>query len=109
MLTTLIIILFNFKQAYVPHGGQEIAKQEFHVSFLTQKLIGIEFNHADYKKILQILTGVGFEWVPSANGHVPADAVVAGNQSNGESLYVGRANVSGSLSGKQSYCLKIVI
>lgn len=61
--------------AYIPHGGQEVAKHDFH-----------------------ILTGVGFEWFPSANGHVPADAVVAGNQSNGEPLYVGRANVSGSLS-----------
>lgn len=61
--------------AYVPHGGLEVAKSEFH-----------------------ILTGIGFEWVPSANGHVPPDAVVAGNQSNGEPLYVGRAHVGGSLS-----------
>lgn len=52
---------------------------------------------------------MGFEWVPSTNGHVPADAVVAGNQSNGEPLYVGRAHVGGSLSGRQYYSLKIVI
>lgn len=61
--------------AYVAHGGQEHAKQEFH-----------------------ILTGFGFEWVSSSNGHVPADAVVAGNQADGDVLYVGRAPVGGSLS-----------
>lgn len=61
--------------AYVPHGGQEISKQEFH-----------------------ILTGFGFEWVASAGGHVPAEAVIAGNQADGAPLYVGRASVGGSLS-----------
>lgn len=44
-----------------------------------------------------MLTGNGFTWAASGSGHVPVDAVCAGNQSNGEQLFVGRAHVEGSL------------
>lgn len=60
--------------AYVSHAGQEIAKHQF-----------------------DVLTGTGFTWVHSSSGHVPAGAVVPGNQSNGEPLYIGRAHFQGSL------------
>lgn len=60
--------------AYVPYNGQEIAKSEW-----------------------QMLTGHGFSWVTSGSGHVPPEAVVAGHQSNGEPLYVGRASINGAL------------
>lgn len=33
----------------------------------------------------------------SGNGHVPPGAVSAGNQSNGEPLFIGRAHFGGSL------------
>lgn len=48
-------------------------------------------------KIFQILCGSGFEWIASANGHVPEGSISAGSQSNGEPLYVGRAHYQGSL------------
>lgn len=48
-------------------------------------------------EIFQILCGSGFEWIASANGHVPEGAISAGSQSNGEPLYVGRAHYEGSL------------
>ncbi|KAJ6643770.1 hypothetical protein Bhyg_08735 [Pseudolycoriella hygida] len=42
------------------------------------------------------LSGHGFTWIQSGHGHVPAGAVVAGNNS-GEPLYIGRAHFQGSL------------
>lgn len=48
-------------------------------------------------EIAQILCGTGFSWVASSSGHVHPLAVVAGNQADGEPLYVGRANVGGAL------------
>ena len=36
-------------------------------------------------------------WVSSSNGHVPPGAVLAGNTSIGEPLYIGRAHHDGSL------------
>lgn len=60
--------------AYVPFSGSEVTKYEY-----------------------QVLCGTGFTWVASSSGHVPAEAVLAGNQSDGEPLYVGRANVGGAL------------
>ena len=58
------------KQAcYMSFNGKEILKQNF-----------------DY------LVGFGFQWVACANGHIPAGAVVAGNDPSGEVLYVGRAH-----------------
>lgn len=48
-------------------------------------------------KIKKILCGTGFTWVETSNGHVPAEAVSSGTQSNGEPLYIGRAKVGGSL------------
>ncbi|XP_031620100.1 uncharacterized protein LOC116338776 isoform X3 [Contarinia nasturtii] len=61
--------------AYIPYNCAEIPKYDY-----------------------QVLVGSGFSWVTSSSGHVPAEAVCAGNQSNGEPLYVGRAHVEGSLS-----------
>lgn len=63
------------KQAcYVSHNGLEIFKPNF-----------------------DLLSGTGFTWVGSSNGHVPAGAVLAGNQRTGEPLYVGRAHHEGAL------------
>lgn len=44
-----------------------------------------------------MLLGTGFTWVGSSNGHVPAGAVLCGNTSTGEPLYIGRAHHEGSL------------
>lgn len=60
--------------AYVAYNGQEILKHNF-----------------------EVLSGEGFTWVGSGNGHVPAGAVVAGRTKQGEELYVGRAHYQGSL------------
>lgn len=63
------------KQAcYVSHNGMEIFKPNY-----------------------ELLSGTGFTWVGSSNGHVPAGAVLAGNQATGEPLYVGRAHHEGAL------------
>jgi len=60
--------------AYIPYSGSEVAKYEY-----------------------QVLCGTGLNWVASSSGHVPPEAVVAGNQSDGEPLYVGRASIGGAL------------
>jgi len=60
--------------AYVSHGGQEIPVHQF-----------------------ETLTGHGFNWVGSGNGHVPDGAVASGTQSNGETVFIGRAHFQGSL------------
>lgn len=44
-----------------------------------------------------MLTGGGFTWVASGNGHVPPSAVRAGNTSQGQPLFVGRTHHEGSL------------
>lgn len=63
------------KQAcYVSFNGQEIMKDNF-----------------------EYLVGNGFEWIGSANGHVPEGAVLAGNDQSEEAHYIGRAHHSGSL------------
>lgn len=46
---------------------------------------------------IQILCGTEFEWIVSADGHVPEGALSAGSQSDGEPLYVGRTHHEGSL------------
>lgn len=50
-----------------------------------------------FKHGFEVLSGTGFTWVGSSNGHVPDGAVLAGNQATGEPLYVGRAHHEGSL------------
>lgn len=60
--------------AYVSHNGCEIFKSHF-----------------------EVLSGTGFTWVHSSNGHVPNGAVLCGNTSTGEPLYIGRAHHEGSL------------
>lgn len=47
--------------------------------------------------ILQVLSGTGFTWVHSGNGHVPNGAVLCGNTVSGEPLYIGRTHHEGSL------------
>lgn len=63
------------KQAcYISHNGLEIFKPNY-----------------------ELLSGTGFTWVGSSNGHVPEGAVLAGNTSTGEPLFIGRAHHEGSL------------
>lgn len=63
------------KQAcYVPYNGMEVFKHHF-----------------------EYLCGNGFTWVGSSNGHVPTGAVLAGNTSSGEELFIGRAHHQGAL------------
>lgn len=50
-----------------------------------------------FKPIFDLLSGTGFTWVGSSNGHVPDGAVLGGSQRTGEPLYVGRAHFEGSL------------
>lgn len=59
---------------YVPYNGLEIFKPNF-----------------------ELLSGNGFQWIGSSNGHVPEGAVLAGHQRSGEPLYVGRAHFEGAL------------
>lgn len=77
------------KQAcYVTYDGQEIFKDNF-----------------------EYLVGHGFQWIGSANGHVPERAVFAGIDESGEEHYIGRAHHSGSLTPgkihKSHQCLYI--
>ncbi|XP_058810749.1 uncharacterized protein LOC131675688 isoform X2 [Phymastichus coffea] len=59
--------------AYVCHGGHEIAKHVF-----------------------EVLTKSDFHWVFASSGHIPPNAVIAGQTQDGEPLYVGRAMHEGS-------------
>lgn len=60
-------------------------------------IVKIKENQINNYGIVQVLCGVGLTWVSSAHGRILSDAVCAGNQSNGEPLYVGRAKINGSL------------
>ncbi|XP_055606537.1 uncharacterized protein LOC129754466 [Uranotaenia lowii] len=60
--------------AYVSHNGMEIFKSHF-----------------------EVLSGTGFTWIHSSNGHVPSGAVLCGNTVTGEPLYIGRTHHEGSL------------
>jgi len=63
------------KQAcYVSYNGMEVFKHHF-----------------------EYLCGNGLTWVGSSNGHVPDGAVMSGNTSSGEELYIGRAHHQGAL------------
>jgi len=63
------------KQAcYISHNGLEVFKSHF-----------------------EYLSGTGFSWVASSNGHTPKGAVIAGNTVTGEPLAIGRAHHEGSL------------
>jgi len=63
------------KQAcYISHNGMEIFKPNY-----------------------ELLSGAGFTWIGSSNGHAPAGAVSTGNTTSGEPLYIGRAHHEGSL------------
>ncbi|XP_055690904.1 uncharacterized protein LOC129794238 [Lutzomyia longipalpis] len=60
--------------AYVSHNGNEIVKHH-----------------------VEVLVGTGFTWIHSGNGHVPPNAVRAGQTVHGQPLYVGRTHHEGSL------------
>jgi len=60
--------------AYVAYGGQEIAKHQY-----------------------EVLCNGNVEWVHSGHGSIPSNAVIGGQTSNGETLYVGRTHHEGSL------------
>ncbi|KAL7015574.1 hypothetical protein ACKWTF_016529 [Chironomus riparius] len=62
------------QSCYVSHNGLEIFKSHF-----------------------EYLSGTGFSWVASSNGHAPKGAVIAGNTVTGEPLAIGRAHHEGSL------------
>lgn len=67
-------VLPTKRAAYVSYSGKEVSVGSY-----------------------EVLTGSGFSWIGSSNGHTPAGAVLVGNQRNGEPLYMGRANFQGSL------------
>ncbi|KAG5669655.1 hypothetical protein PVAND_017539 [Polypedilum vanderplanki] len=67
-------IIPSKQSCYVPYNGLEIFQSHF-----------------------EYLSGSGFTWVQSSNGHVPAGAVSTGNTANHEPLYIGRAHHEGSL------------
>jgi len=81
-------VVINKGQGYVAWGGQEHVKHSF-----------------------EVLCGEGYNWVGSASGHVPPNAVDAGQTSSGERLYIGRGSHHGSLTpGKvqpSHHCLYI--
>jgi hypothetical protein len=60
--------------AYVCHNGLEIPKHQY-----------------------EALTGIGFTWIASSNGHVPPNAVLGGQTNTGEPLHIGRTHHQGSL------------
>lgn len=71
---TPVKVLPSKQAAYLSYNGQEVMVSNY-----------------------EVLTGHGFTWVGSGNGHTPDGAVVVGNQSSGEPLYMGRAHFQGSL------------
>lgn len=62
------------QSCYVSYGGHEIFVQNF-----------------------EFLSGTGFTWVSSSNGHAPEGAVSSGRTSSGEILYIGRTHHEGSV------------
>ncbi|KAM7348611.1 uncharacterized protein ACRADG_007888 [Cochliomyia hominivorax] len=67
-------IIPNKGGAYVAYGSEEHKEENF-----------------------QVLAGAGFMWTHCENGNIVPGAVPAGNTSDGETLYVGRAQYEGSL------------
>ena len=63
-------------------------KQACYVCFVGKEIFKDNFDY---------LVGNSFQWVGSANGHVPAGAVLAGYDQSGEAGYIGRGHHSGSL------------
>ena len=62
------------QSCFVSHNGLEVFK-----------------SHFDY------LSGSGFNWVASSNGHTPEGAVIAGVTVHGDELAIGRAHHEGSV------------
>lgn len=50
-----------------------------------------------FKPNFEYLSGTGFSWVGSSNGHAPTGAVSTGNTSSGELLVIGRAHHEGAV------------
>ncbi|KOX67602.1 hypothetical protein WN51_08704, partial [Melipona quadrifasciata] len=97
--------------AYVCHNGEEHPKHDFEVSktpktsaVLSSKsfipLEIIETKSAKHKAStlagLVVLAQGEFAWEFCSNGSVPSDAVIAGQTSDGEPLYVGRVLHNGA-------------
>lgn len=95
--------------AYVPYAGAEIPKYQYQVHFTSglwpsvSVLLGDSSFHRFYYSF-QILCGTVFEWVASTSGLVPEGAVMAGLESNGEPLYVGRAYFRNTLTPGKVQC-----
>lgn len=51
--------------------------------------MGEERRHAEYEYLVQPIRGL-YRWIPSSDGQVPPGAVIGGQTSNGEFLFVGR-------------------
>lgn len=64
---------YNYKMTYIGFGGKEHATSEF-----------------------EVFVGSGAVWESAQDGRVPPGAVLAGNEANGDPLYVARAKVDGS-------------
>ncbi|XP_037029774.1 uncharacterized protein LOC119069741 [Bradysia coprophila] len=67
-------INFEYKTCYIPWGGDEHEKSNF-----------------------EILTNISGTWLPNSGGTIPVDAFAAGHSEDGETLYIGRAHIEGTL------------
>ncbi|KAF7993928.1 hypothetical protein HCN44_011197 [Aphidius gifuensis] len=56
--------------------------------FSTIKMFSDELDKSDFFKILMIKKNVEYDWVEDSNGHVPSNALEAG-EFNGEKFYIG--------------------
>jgi len=74
LLPAKVIRTPNKNVAYVCYNGMEIEKHQF-----------------------EVLCNGNVSWIPSGHGSVPHNAVVGGNTSSGETLYIGRTHHMGSL------------
>lgn len=104
--------------ASVCYGGYEIPKEKYEAnSFLIpcnhfkKKNETMPNNQRQHVLLSQILCGIGFSWVASANGHAPEGAVSTGKNSDGESLFIGRAhhnhNITPGKIHQSHHCLYI--
>lgn len=71
-------IVPNKQKAYYAYDGKEHSTKEY-----------------------EVLVGTGFRWVSSSNGSVPPDAVPGGKSDRGETLFIGRAAHSASVTPGQ--------
>lgn len=54
---------------------------------------------AEHEKTnFEILCNIKGTWIPNSGGTIPAGAFAAGHSEDGETLYIGRARIEGTLS-----------